>query len=106
MSTYTVIADLATHSPIPEDGILSRTIHDDDQIRVIFFGFAVGEELSEHTAAMPALLQMISGEAKITLGEETIEAKPGAWIHMPANLAHSINATTPVVLLLTLLKGQ
>ena len=68
------------------------------------FGFAQGEELSEHTASMPALLHFLKGEARLTLGQDTMEAGPGSWIHMPTGLRHSIQAKTPVVMLLVLLK--
>ena len=70
----------------------------------MIFGFGQGQELSEHTAAMPAILHFIQGEATLTLGEETVEAQPGTWIHMPANLQHSVKTKTPVVMLLLLLK--
>jgi hypothetical protein len=33
-----------------------------------------------------------------------LAAEPGAWIHMPPNLPHSIRARTPVTMLLLLLK--
>ena len=68
------------------------------------FGFGQGEELSEHTASMPTILHFIPGEATLTLGEETVEAQPGTWIHMPANLQHSVQTKTPVAMLLLLLK--
>ncbi len=108
MSTpHTLISNLATVDDIPEAGILSRTLHQDDQIKVVFFGFATGEELSEHTASMPVVLQIITGQARLTLGEETVEAGPGAWVHMTAHLPHSVMAEKPTIMLLTLLKqGQ
>jgi len=31
-------------------------------------------------------------------------AKPGAWIYMPANLPHALEALTPMVMLLTMVK--
>lgn len=102
---YTYVKDLAA-TPIPEDGILSRTLHDDDRVRVIYFGFAAGEELSEHTASMPAMLHFISGEAALTLGEDTHTAQAGTWAHMPAHLPHSIKAETPTMMILTLLKKE
>lgn len=101
---YTYHADLASLLPeIPADTIVSRTFHGTDGIKGIVFGFAAGQELSEHTAARPAILQFISGTAKLTLGEETVTASTGTWVHMEARLAHSIYAQTPVVMLLLLL---
>jgi quercetin dioxygenase-like cupin family protein len=101
---YTFVADLLALMPeIPADTILSRTIYKDDQVKGTLFGFAAGQELSEHTAARPALLHFLAGEAQLTLGDDTLQARPGAWTYMPAHLPHSIVAETPVVMLLLLL---
>jgi quercetin dioxygenase-like cupin family protein len=89
---------------IPEDSIVSRTIHNDEQIKIILFGFAPNQELSEHTASMPAIIEILYGEFQIQLGEDLIEAEAGAWIHMPANLTHSLVAKSKAKMLLTLLK--
>ncbi|MCC6626767.1 MAG: cupin domain-containing protein [Chloroflexi bacterium] len=106
MAHTTIIADLATHQPIPPDGIISRTVYRDEQIKTLLFGFDTGQELSEHTASMPAIIQIIQGQAQLRLGDETIEAEPGAWIAMPAGLNHAVVARTPVVMLLTLIKDR
>ena len=53
---------------------------------------------------MPAVLHFLQGEAKLTLGDDTVEAKPATWVHMPKSLRHSIQAKTPVVMLLLLVK--
>jgi quercetin dioxygenase-like cupin family protein len=101
---YIAIANLADEIAPPTDGTLSRTILQNDHLKAVLFGFAAGQELSEHTAATPAILHFLSGEAAVTLGADTLTAVPGAWIHMPPNLAHSIRAKTPVTMLLLLLK--
>jgi quercetin dioxygenase-like cupin family protein len=104
-SGYTHVRDLAKEAQPPEKGILSRTLYQDERLKVVLFGFAQGEELSEHTASMPAVLHFLQGEAKLTLGDDdALDAKPGTWVHMPTNLRHSIQAKTPVVMLLLLLK--
>jgi quercetin dioxygenase-like cupin family protein len=101
---YTFLPDLNDlMSEISPDTIISRTFYSDDQLKGVLFGFAEGQELSEHTAAKPAILQFLSGEAQLTLGEDVLEARPGAWVHMPAHLPHSVLAQTPVVMLLLLL---
>ncbi|WP_169976218.1 cupin domain-containing protein [Tautonia rosea] len=106
MSTaYTYVADLNQESIPLEDGILSHTIHQDDRVKAVLFTFAAGQELSEHTASTPAILQFISGEAKLTLGQEMLDARPGTFAHMPAGLSHAIQAKTLTVMLLLLLKG-
>jgi len=102
---YTHIADLAARAEPPAQGILSRTIHNDEQLKAVVVGFDQSQELTEHTASKPAILQIIRGEATITLGDDTIEAQAGAWIHMPAGLRHAVKARTPAVMLLLLLKS-
>jgi quercetin dioxygenase-like cupin family protein len=104
MPTYTHILDLIQEAEPPSDGILSRTIYQDDQLKAVTFGFANGQELSEHTASKPAMLYFVKGEAEVGLGDDVREAQAGTWIHMPAGLKHSIKAKTPVVMLLVLMK--
>lgn len=91
---------------IPKDGILSRTIYSDNHLKAVLFGFDTGQELSEHTASMPAVIQIIQGEAKITLGNDTLEVQTGSWIHMDPKLSHSILARTPLLMLLLILKAK
>jgi quercetin dioxygenase-like cupin family protein len=102
--TYTHILDLVKEAEPPADGILSRTIFQDDRIKAVMFGFGQGEELSEHTAAKPAMLFFVKGEATVGLGDDVRDAQVGTWVHTPAILKHSIKAKTHVVMLLVLLK--
>ncbi len=102
--TSTVIASLSAELEISKDGTLSRVLYKDDDIRLVLFGFDTDQELTEHTAALPAILQVISGRAEIGLGEQKVITEPGAWIHMPAHQSHSVLALEPTVLLLTLLR--
>ena len=102
--SYTHLVDLAKDVEPPKDDILTRTLFNDDHVKTVIFGFGDGEELSEHTASMPAILHFIQGKAALTLGEDKVEAQPGTWIHMPANLQHSVQTKTPVIMLLLLLK--
>ncbi|MFO0929497.1 MAG: cupin domain-containing protein [Gemmataceae bacterium] len=101
---YTLFADLAREAEAPADGILSRTLYTDDRLKVVLFGFAAGQELSEHTAAKPAVMHFVRGEAAVTLGDDTVDAGPNTWVHMAPNLRHAIKARTPTVMLLLLLK--
>jgi quercetin dioxygenase-like cupin family protein len=88
----------------PTDGIISRTVYQDDRLKAVMFGFGAGQELSEHTASKPAVMHFLSGQADVTLGGQPAVATAGTWIHMAAGLPHSIVAKTPTVMLLLLLK--
>jgi quercetin dioxygenase-like cupin family protein len=93
--SFTHIIDLAKEVEPPDDGILTRTLYNDDNVKAVIFGFGQGEELSEHTASTPAILHFIQGDAMLTLGNETVEAQPGTWIHIAANLNHSVQTKAP-----------
>lgn len=102
---YAYIADLTQEAKPPADGILSRTLYEDEHLKAVIFGFGAGQELSEHTSTMPAVIQFLSGEAELTLGDDTLDAGPGAFVRMPAGLRHAVRAKTPTVLLLLLLRS-
>ena len=91
---------------IPPDTIVSRTVLENERIKLILFGFAPGEELSEHTASMPAILHFVRGEAGLTLDADEMAAQLGTVVYMPPRLPHSVRAQTEVVMVLLLLKGD
>ncbi len=102
---YTYLASLFDQiKEISPDSIISRTVYSDDQVKAILFGFAAGQELSEHTSAQTAILHFIQGEADLTLGDQTMSAQAGTWAHMRPHLPHSVYAKTPVLMLLLMFK--
>ncbi len=101
---YTFLRDLAAEVPVPENGILSRTLHNDDSLKIVAFGFSAGQELSAHTAPMAAVLYFVSGEGELTLGSDKQSAQAGTLVHMPPKLPHGIVARTPLVMMLIMLK--
>jgi quercetin dioxygenase-like cupin family protein len=104
MTPYTFLANIEAEVAIPENGILSRTLFNDDALKVVGFGFSAGQELSAHTAPMSAVLYFVKGAAEVTLGAEKKQADAGAFVHMAPQTPHGILAKTPVVMLLLMLK--
>ncbi len=104
MTLYNHFPNLLDAVPtIAPDSIISRTIYQDERMKAIVFGFAPGQELSEHTASRPAVLHILAGEADLTVGGDAWAAGPGDWTHMQPNLPHSVHAKTEVVMLLLML---
>ncbi len=101
---YAYIRDAREQARVPENGILSQTIHGDEKTKVVLFGFAAGQELSAHTAPFPATLVFLKGEASVRLGSDEREASEGTFIYMAPYLEHGIKAKTDVVMLLTMIK--
>jgi quercetin dioxygenase-like cupin family protein len=105
MSTaYTLVSDVANQLQPQPNSTVSRTLYLDERLKVVLFSFSAGQELSEHTASTPAIMHFLSGEGEVTLGPDREPIAAGTWIHMPAQMPHSIVCKTPVMMLLTLLK--
>ena len=102
---YMFVPEMQAAIEIPGDGILSRAIYSDDDTRIVLFAFSKGQELTEHTACVPAVLYVVQGDVRLTLGDDTVEASAGACVHMPAELQHGVYAKTPLILLLVLVKA-
>jgi len=100
----TIFTDMAAEVEVPADGTLSRVIYKDDRLRLVVFAFDTGQELTAHTAAVPAIVEVVQGRLELTLGTEEATVGPGSWVHMPANLAHSVRAVEPSIMLLTMLR--
>ncbi|XZE45542.1 cupin domain-containing protein [Pirellulaceae bacterium SH467] len=98
------IKQLVDEIAIPESGKKSVIVIDSPKTKAILFAFAPGSGLAEHVAPLDATIQILSGTAKLTVGERSVEGRPGTWIQMVAGTPHSIQAESPVVMLLTLIK--
>ncbi len=96
-------ADLVAEAPSVPRGIHSQTLYDGPDLRLVLFAFAPGEELSEHTAARPAVVHVLDGEGDAVVGGEAHAVGGGTWFRMPAHMSHSIHARTPLRMALYLL---
>ncbi|GAB3410006.1 cupin domain-containing protein [Flindersiella endophytica] len=99
----TVIADLASELEIPREGTLSKVLYRDERLRVVGFAFDTDQELTEHSSALPVVIQVVRGRLALTLGDQKTEAVPESWVHLPARLPHTVHALEPTVMLLTML---
>ena len=102
MPSYFVVENLLTQVEIPKDRSISLTIHNDERVKVVLFGFSAGQELSRHTTTSPVILEIVQGDARVTLDAETKELTRGSWMFLEADLPHSVYAKTEVVMLQTM----
>lgn len=89
---------------IGDDAVVSKTIAKSKSSTLTLFGFDAGQGLSEHTAPFDAFIQVLEGEVELTIGGENVIATAGQSVLMPANIPHAVNATTPMKMLLTMLR--
>ena len=78
----------------------------DDQLRLVGFAFDTGQELTEHTAAVPVVIQVVAGRLSVTLEADTMELGPDGWLRMEANASHSVRALVPTIMILTMLRSD
>ena len=88
-----------------EGAVVSREIIRRDTGTVTIFAFDKGQGLSEHTAPFDAMVQIIDGEAEITISGEKHVLEAGEMIIMPANEPHALYAREPYKMILTMIKS-
>ena len=73
--------------------------------RAALFAFDAGQELSEHTAPYDALVQVVEGEAAITIDGRPWRLHAGEMIVMPAHQPHAVKAVSRFKMLLTMIRS-
>lgn len=97
-------AELSELVEYAADSIVSKTILERRAGTISLFAFDKGQKLSEHTAAYDAVVQVLDGRARLTIGGELVEAAAGQIIIMPANVPHSVEASERFKMLLTMIR--
>ncbi|HTO13597.1 MAG TPA: cupin domain-containing protein [Candidatus Binatia bacterium] len=89
-----------------QDGsVVSRIIVKRETGNVTLFAFDAGQELSEHTAPYDALVQVVEGEATITIAGQAHRLRAGDMIVMPARQPHAVTAVSRFKMLLTMIRS-
>jgi quercetin dioxygenase-like cupin family protein len=104
LETQPIIADLDAMTQVADQGIVSKSIVENEHHKIIHFTLAPGQELSEHTASVPAVIHILQGEGKVVLHGVEHEAGPGKLYYMPADLKHAVQATGELAFLLTMFR--
>jgi quercetin dioxygenase-like cupin family protein len=96
------LIDLVEYAP---DSIVSKAILDKPAGTITLFAFDKGQKLSEHTAPYDAVVQILDGKTRLTIGGEDVEATAGQIIIMPANVPHAVYADEKFKMLLTMVRA-
>lgn len=88
-----------------EGAIVSRVVLKREKGNVTVFAFDEGQGLSEHTAPFDALVQVLEGEAEITVAGKPIAVKAGEVVLLPAEKPHAVKATTRFKMVLTMIRS-
>jgi quercetin dioxygenase-like cupin family protein len=98
----TGIVALPEATQFAANGIVSRTLLKTGSLRMVLFGFDVGQELTEHTSPHHAVVQILSGTCEFTLAGQARSLKAGDTFYMAPGLPHAVKATARFSMLLTL----
>lgn len=98
------ILDPGAAVSVQPGSVVSKVIHRDAELSVTVFGFDAGEGLDEHQTGRVAIVQVLSGQLRLVVDGDDVDAGPGSWLHMAPGTSHALRATEPTVMLLTLLR--
>ncbi len=85
-------------------GIASRIIAKASGGSVTLFAFDADQGLGEHTSPFEALVIVLAGALRVTVGGVTVEAVPGTIVRLPAGVPHAVDAREPTRMLLVMLR--
>lgn len=96
--------DLAGFVSYGSDAVISKTLLDKPTGTLTLFAFDAGQGLSEHTSPYDAVVQVLDGQAMITINSQELQVTAGQLIVMPANVPHALAAKEPFKMLLTMIR--
>jgi quercetin dioxygenase-like cupin family protein len=74
-------------------GIVSRTVLQTPEVRVVMFTFADGQELTSHTNRRRVLVHVLEGECEFQFSGEWHRLGAGMLLHLPPNDPHAVRAS-------------
>jgi quercetin dioxygenase-like cupin family protein len=98
-------AEASTLVDYQPGSIVSREILKKGTGKVTLFAFDAEEGLSEHTSPFDALVQMLEGEAEITIAGKANVVRAGELILMPAHQPHALKALKRFKMILTMIRS-
>ena len=88
-----------------DNSIISKTILDKSVGTITLFAFDKGQRLSEHQTPYDAVVQIIDGTGRLTIGGEDVNVSAGQIIIMPGNVPHAVTADEKFKMLLTMIRA-
>lgn len=101
------IASVATVSKLVDyqkGAVVSRAVMSGKAGTVTLFAFDEGQGLSEHTAPYDALVQLLEGEAEVTIAGEKLRVEAGEMVIMPAQQPHALRAIKRFKMMLVMIR--
>ena len=99
------VSGLAGMVGYQQGSVVSRTIMDQKSGTVTLFAFDEGQGLSEHTAPFNAMVYVMDGKVRVTIGGKPFDLSAGDAIVMPADQPHALQATSRFKMMLIMIRA-
>jgi len=70
--------------------VVSKTLVQNDKVSMTLFSFDTGEEISTHAAAGDAMVTVLDGTGRFTVGGEVFILNAGETLIMPKDIPHAV----------------
>lgn len=97
---------LAEMTDYQQGSVVSRTLLQNESGTLTVFSFDEGQALSEHTVPFNAFIQVLAGQAEITIGDKPCMVSAGEIVLMPGGISHKVRAVKRFKMLLTMFKTK
>ncbi|MBN8524126.1 MAG: cupin domain-containing protein [Planctomycetes bacterium] len=91
-------------APIVPGANVSRPLHEANGCKIVLFAMDAGQAISAHTVRFPAVVQVLDGRLRVTIGETVHAVEAGCAILLPAGMPHGVAAEQPARWLLTMMR--
>lgn len=89
-----------------DGGVISKQVTKSTGGNLTLFSFDKEQGLSEHKTPFDAIVQILYGEAEITIAGKLHHLKKGDCIIMPANIPHALKAVERFKMLLIMTRQE
>ena len=70
--------------------VVSRTLVQNDKVSMTLFSFDEGEEISTHAASGDAMVTVLEGTGRFTVGGQVFMLDAGETLIMPKDIPHAV----------------
>ena len=97
------VVSLTDEISVQQGQVVSKTLAQNEAVSVTLFAFAKGEEISTHASTGDALVHVLDGTGKFTVGGKEHICRAGDVLVMPAEVPHAVYAVEDFKWILTVI---
>lgn len=98
---HEAVVTLSDQVDILRGQVVSKTLAQNKAVSLTVFAFDKGEEISTHESAGDAMVTVLEGKGRFTVGQKEYILGEGETLIMPAQKPHSVYAEEAFKMLLT-----